>query len=53
MIEEEVGVMGNEVRAVLSSFTDSTFEEFSNLGLLVDGGSDGDLGGNSGLQRRT
>ena len=52
MIEEEVGVVGNEVGVALSSIAVSAFE-FSNLGLLVNGGSDGDVGGDSGLWQGT
>ena len=53
MIEEEVRVSNNKIWKVLSSFMDSVFEELSNLGFLVDGGPDGDLGGESGIWRGT
>ena len=50
---EEVAVSGYSFRTALSAVPDSEVEEFGDLGLPGDGGSDGDMGGDSGVRRGT
>ena len=53
IVIEEVEVSGHLFRTVLLAIPNSEVEEFGNLGLPRDGGSDGDMGGDSGIRRGT
>ena len=53
IVIEEVELSGHSFRTALSAIPDSEAEEFSDPGLPGGGGSDGDMGGNSHLQRGT
>ena len=46
-------ITGGEIRAVLLSLSDSAFEELSNPGLPLNGGPDGAMGSDVGVQRGT
>ena len=48
-IEEENISSGGEIQTVLSSISDSVFEEFD-TGFPPNGGSDGNVGGDAGLR---
>ena len=50
---EEAVPLGDSYGTALLSFPNSEAEEFINTGLPGDGGSDGDMGGKAGLQKRT
>ena len=50
---EEVGNLGHSFGTALLSILDSEAEEFSDLGLPGDGGSDGDMGSDSRIWRET
>ena len=50
---EEVKASGHSFRAALSTIPDFEVEEISDPRLPGDGGSDGDLGGDSSIQRGT
>ena len=50
---EEVEISGHSFGTALSAIPDSEVEEFGDLGLPGDGGSDGDMGGNSRIWRGT
>ena len=50
---EEVAVSGYLFGTALPAIPDSEVEEFGDPGLPGDGGSDGDMGGDSGLRRGT
>ena len=50
---EEVETSGHSFGTALSAIPDSEVEEFSDPGLPGDGGSDGDMGGDSSIQRGT
>ena len=50
---EEVGFMDHSYGSALRTVLDSEVAEFSDLGLPGDGGSDGDIGGDLSIQRRT
>ena len=50
---EEVEFLGHSFRTALSAIPDLEVAELGDLGLPGDGGSDGDMGGNSHLQRGT
>ena len=51
IVIEEVETLGHSFRTALSAIPDSEVEEFGDLGLPGDGGSDGDMGGNSRIRR--
>ena len=53
VVFEEVEVSGYSFRTALSAIPDSEVEEFSDLGLPGDGGSDGDMGGDPRIRRGT
>ena len=50
---EEIAGTGYSFGTALSTVTDSEVEEFGDPGLPEDGRSDGDMGGDSGIQRGT
>ena len=50
---EEVETSGHSFGTALSAIPDSEVEEFGNPGLPGDGGSDGNMGGNSSIWRGT
>ena len=50
---EEVEVSGHSFGTALSAVLDSEVEEFGDPRLPGDGGSDGDMGGDSGIRRGT
>ena len=50
---EEVGLLGHSFGTAISTIPDSEAEEFSDPGLPGGGGSDGDMGGDSRLQKGT
>ena len=50
---EEVETLGHSFGTALSTVTDSEIEEFGDPGLPGDGGSDGDMGGDSSIRRGT
>ena len=49
----EVEVSGHSFGAALSTVSDSEVEEFGDPGLPGDGGSDGNMGGDSCVRRGT